>query len=181
MMRLTGRNAIKYTYDHMNPKTTKLGQSAYPLKRIIRKILVTMSQSSWLSTRQRIYLLKKAQIKIGKRCFIGSHVGFDGIRPDLVEIGEHVTLTSGVKILSHFYNPDDCGMYLGKVTIGNDVFIGINSLIVNSVEIGEGAVVAAGSVVTKDIPAWEIWGGNPAKFIRKRQPVNKLNKAHREA
>ena len=59
-------------------------------------------------------------------------------------------------------------MYLGKVTIGKDAFIGMNSLIVNSVEIGEGAVVAAGSVVTRDIPAWEIWGGNPARFIRKR-------------
>lgn len=163
----------------MNPKMDRLGQTSYPLKRIWRKFLVTLSESPWLYTKLRITLLRRAGIKIGQRSFIGSHVGFDGIRPDLVEIGEHVGITTGVQILTHFYNPDDCGMYLGKVTIGNDAFIGMNSLIVNSVEIGEGAVVAAGSVVTKDIPAWEIWGGNPAKFIRKRQSINKLNGTNR--
>lgn len=60
-------------------------------------------------------------------------------------------------------------MYLGKVTIGKRVFIGVNTVIVNSVEIGDDAVIAAGSVVTKDVPAGEIWGGNPAKFIKKRE------------
>ncbi len=59
-------------------------------------------------------------------------------------------------------------MRLGKVTIGDNVFIGINTLIVNPVNIGDGAVLAAGSVVVCDIPSWEIWGGNPAKFIKKR-------------
>lgn len=94
---------------------------------------------------------------------------FDGMHPEFVTIGTHTKITSGTKILTHFFNPEDEGMYLGKVSIGDEVFIGMNTLIVNSVEIGEGAVLAAGSVVTKDIPAWEIWGGNPAKFIKKRE------------
>ncbi len=91
------------------------------------------------------------------------------MHPELIEIGTHTKITSGTKILTHFFNSEDEGMYLGKVTIGNEVFIGLNTLIVNPVEIGDGAVLAAGSVVTKDIPAWEIWGGNPAKFIKKRE------------
>lgn len=52
--------------------------------------------------------------------------------------------------------------------IGNDVWIGSNVTILNGVEIGDGAVIAAGAVVTKDVGPYEIWGGVPAKFIRKK-------------
>lgn len=58
-------------------------------------------------------------------------------------------------------------MYYATVVIGDYVFIGMNSLIVNTVTIGNHAVIAAGSVVTKDIPSGELWGGVPAKFIKK--------------
>jgi acetyltransferase-like isoleucine patch superfamily enzyme len=53
-----------------------------------------------------------------------------------------------------------------KVIINDNVFIGMNSLILKGVIIGENSIVAAGSVVTKNIPANQIWGGNPAKFIK---------------
>ncbi len=56
----------------------------------------------------------------------------------------------------------------GDVTIGNDVWIGYDTTIMSGVKIGNGAVIAAASVVTKNIGAYEIWGGNPAKFIKKR-------------
>lgn len=59
-------------------------------------------------------------------------------------------------------------MYYGEVKIGERVFIGMNTLIVNAITIGDLAVVGAGSVVLKNIPAGEIWAGDPAKFIRKR-------------
>lgn len=56
-----------------------------------------------------------------------------------------------------------------KLTIGNDVWIGANTIILPSCRnIGNGVVIAAGAIVTKDIPPYEIWGGNPAKFIKKR-------------
>lgn len=56
-----------------------------------------------------------------------------------------------------------------KLTIGNDVWIGANTIILPSCKnIGNGAVIAAGAIVTKDIPPYEIWGGNPAQFIKKR-------------
>ena len=55
----------------------------------------------------------------------------------------------------------------GKVVIGKNVFIGMNTLIVNAVNIGDGAIIGAGSIVNRDIPAGEIWGGNPARFIKK--------------
>lgn len=56
----------------------------------------------------------------------------------------------------------------GDVTIGNDVWIGYGATIMSGVSIANGAVVGAQSVVTKNIGAYEIWAGNPAKFIKKR-------------
>ena len=52
--------------------------------------------------------------------------------------------------------------------IEDDVFIGVNTIICNSVRIGKGAIVGAGSVVTKDIPPYQVWAGNPARFIKER-------------
>lgn len=56
----------------------------------------------------------------------------------------------------------------GNVIIKNDVWIGREVIILSGVTIGNGAVIAAGSVVTKDVGDYEIWGGNPARFIKKR-------------
>jgi virginiamycin A acetyltransferase len=55
-----------------------------------------------------------------------------------------------------------------QITIGNDVWIGHNAIIVGEVNVGNGAIIAAGSVVTKDIPPFSIVAGVPAKVIKKR-------------
>ncbi len=55
-----------------------------------------------------------------------------------------------------------------RIKIGNDVWIGCNAVILGGVEVGDGAVVGAGAVVTKDVPAYTIVAGNPAKEIKKR-------------
>ena len=62
-----------------------------------------------------------------------------------------------------------------KTTIGSDVWIGNNVLIKSGVHVGHGSVVGMGAVVTKDIPPYEIWAGNPAKFIRKRFDQEKID------
>lgn len=58
----------------------------------------------------------------------------------------------------------------GAVIIEAEVWLGANSIILSGVTIGKGAIVAAGSVVTKDVPPYTIVGGNPAKFIKNRVP-----------
>jgi acetyltransferase-like isoleucine patch superfamily enzyme len=66
-----------------------------------------------------------------------------------------------------------------KTIIGNDVWIGSNVLIKSGVEIGNGAIIGMGSVVTKNVGEFEIWAGNPAKFIRSRfteKQVDQLSK-----
>ena len=56
----------------------------------------------------------------------------------------------------------------GDTTIGNDVWIGRESIIMPGVSIGDGAIIAAYSVVVKDVPAYAVYGGNPARFIKER-------------
>lgn len=84
-----------------------------------------------------------------------------------MEIGKGCIITTGVHILTHFFNTKDRKFYAGKVKIGENVFIGMNTLIVNAVNICDGAMIGAGSIVNRDIPAGEIWAGNPARFIKK--------------
>lgn len=84
----------------------------------------------------------------------------------LVSIGNRVTLT-GVKILSHDGSTQiPFGVSrVGKVTIGDEVFVGHGTIILPNVRIGSRVVVGAGSVVTRDIPDNSVAAGNPAKVI----------------
>lgn len=66
--------------------------------------------------------------------------------------------------------------YKGDTVVGNDVWIGYDSLIMPGVQIGNGAVVASASVVVSDVPAYTIVGGNPARTIRQRFPVEHITR-----
>lgn len=108
-----------------------------------------------------------------KRTEIGTNVIFDTISPEFITIEEGVIIATGCKIISHFLDPynmtpeDRLENYYptGKVMIKKNAFIGMGSLIIKPVTIGENAVVGSGSVVTHDIPDNEIWAGNPARKI----------------
>ncbi len=93
-----------------------------------------------------------------------------------VEIGARTLIGYRVQIISANHKiPKEKGRIFGsghdkaKVTIGEDVWIGGNSIILPGVTIGDGAVVAAGSVVSKDVEAYTIVGGIPAKKIKDRE------------
>lgn len=100
--------------------------------------------------------------------FIGENVIFDTNYPEDITIEEGVRLTAGVAIVTHFMNPDTGTYDRGKVHIKKRAYLGMNTLVVKPVTIGEDAIIGAGSIVTKDIPDGEVWAGNPARFIRKR-------------
>jgi len=147
----------------------------YPIKRLLRKIIFFVARKfPFIPAEMRAFLHKCAGVKIenSSKTFIGFDVSFDDICPENISIGQKSILTEGVKILTHFIDSeyDDYDhMYFGKVEIGSSVFIGMNTVIVKPVKIGDGAIIGANSVVTKDIPAYTIWGGNPAKFIKNRE------------
>jgi len=94
-----------------------------------------------------------------------------------LSVGDYVMFAGNVSIIGrndHDYSVKGQFIWQGahqkaeKVTIGNDVWIGYNSIILSGVSIGEGSIVAAGSVVTKNVEPYTIVGGNPAHYIKDR-------------
>jgi len=92
-----------------------------------------------------------------------------------VTIGSHVMIGAYSYIVSnnHGYSRRDIPMsqqsWTGAaVTVEDDVWLGAGVIVLPGVNIGRGAIIAAGSVVSKDVPNFEIWGGAPAKFIKSR-------------
>ena len=112
------------------------------------------------------YLIDKG-LKIGKNCHIYSTSTIDGAWPWLIDIGDNVTISTNVTILAHdaSTNVAKCSTKLGRVNIGNNVFIGTGSIVLCNTRIGNNVVVAAGSVVTKDLPDDGVYAGTPAKRI----------------
>jgi acetyltransferase-like isoleucine patch superfamily enzyme len=129
-----------------------------------------------------IYLEREgAIISIGKNTFVG---GSSIMAATQITIGDDVLIAWGCTIVDHnshsvFWTErkDDVSNYyhnmkdwkfvdMKPIHICNKVWIGFNSIILKGVTIGENSIVAAGSVVTKDVPAFTIVGGNPARFIK---------------
>lgn len=111
---------------------------------------------------------------------IGDNSGFNGVflyAADNIVIGKNVKVGGGTRIFDTDFHPlnyivrrdSNEGTKTKPVIIHDDVFIGTNSIIGKGVEIGERSIIAAGSVVVKSVPAGEVWGGNPAKFIKSLQ------------
>ncbi len=107
---------------------------------------------------------------IGDNTRIGLHTTVIGP----VEIGSNVNLAQGIVVTALNHNFTDCtkrideqGVSTAKVTIGNDVWIGANATVLPGVTIGNHCVVAAGAVVTKDVPPYSLVGGVPAKILKK--------------
>lgn len=106
--------------------------------------------------------------EIGKFCSIARECYIGGASHPLDRVS-----TSGCFYLkSNFtgtcYHEDQDYHWHKRTNIGNDVWLGIRTIVQGGVTIGDGAVIGAGSIVTKSIGPYEIWAGNPARFIRKR-------------
>jgi acetyltransferase-like isoleucine patch superfamily enzyme len=124
--------------------------------------------------------VKAANIEIGSHTYINHGVHLDG-RGGRLRIGENVDIAEEVTIWTLDHDPhDDFHSPRGRdVTIGDHVWIASRAIILPGVTIGRGAVVAAGSVVTKDVAPLAIVGGVPAKHIGVRRSALKYTLTYR--
>ena len=113
-------------------------------------------------------------IMIGDDSIIGTGCEFN-VRQGIA-VGRHALISSGCRLIDHDHGFATRAVPIVRqttggeqaITIEDDVWIGVESVILKGVTIGRGAIVAAGSVVTKSVGAYEIWGGIPAKKIGMR-------------
>lgn len=103
----------------------------------------------------------------GKNFQYNSGYPIDANWPWLISVGDDVTLSSNVRILAHDASTCKAGAHtkIGIVKIGNNVFIGADSIVLCNTRIGDNVIIGAGSVVSHDIPSNSVYAGSPAKYI----------------
>lgn len=113
----------------------------------------------------RPWLHKLRGVKVGHNVWIAQMVYIDELHPGDVEIGDHCTIGYRSSIFTHFYWGRRRATSSGKVIIEKDVFVGPHCVILPNVRIGEGAVIRAGTVVSRNVPPHAIWGLPPAELV----------------
>lgn len=137
-------------------------------KYLIMNVFKIISKIYWTYFKSNIEYARHIGVRIGNGCFIATRNWSS--EPYLISIGNNVQITDhvffhthgGAHVARRRYPQFDC---FGKITINDWVYIGSGSHIMPGVSIGEGSLIAASSVVTKSVPANEVWGGNPARRI----------------
>lgn len=120
-------------------------------------------------------LMRKMGAHVGEGCFIGDHVRIDQGHADMITLEDGVSIAGGTRLLCH--QRDFSDYFVGRdynrlryivkpIILKKGCLIGMESFVLPGVTVGEGAIVGAGSLVTKDIPAWTVATGRPAKVVR---------------
>ena len=153
-----------------------IGESDAPIKQRTRKTEITLADNAQLTLHGDVILYEgvgvriteSAKLSIGDHTYINRSASIDCTQE--ITIGDYCAISDNVQILDSDYHPIT---YNGKtstmskpVHIGSHVWIGRSAIILKGVTIGDGAIVGAGSVVTRDVPARCLVAGNPARVIK---------------
>mgnify|MGYP003544073694 FL=1 len=136
----------------------------------IRAVFNAVFDLAYFFAKGSVAYARKKGVTIGNNCRI--YIRSWGSEPFLVSIGDDVTVTSGVKFITHDGSTclvkDEHGkryQRFAPIQVGSHVFIGVNTIVMPGVKIGSNVVIGAGSVVTKDIPDHSVAIGVPAKVV----------------
>jgi len=132
----------------------------HPKRGLLR--LVWLALRARLIALRRLYLVKVWRMDIHPTAWLSLRADFDRTHPSGIHIGEESYVAFGSVIMSHDMTR---GLYV-DTRIGARCFIGAHSILLPGVRIGDGSIVGAGSVVTRDVPPGSIVAGNPARVIR---------------
>ena len=157
-------------------KMLEFNMSEYPFKKVAPSRLILKSSSRLVVDGNvkmfegvMIECQEKASLLIGDETYI-NHDAFIRCR-NSISIGYNCAIAYGVLIQDSDYHTlysedGECKPETLPITVGNNVWIGARAIILKGVTIGDGAIIAAGSIVTKDVPPHCVVGGNPARIIR---------------
>jgi len=144
----------------------------FPFVRIKRSLLQMFGAKigRGLVMKPQVWVKYPWRLVVGDHCWIGQGVWIDNLAD--VHIGSHVCISQQVYICtgSHDYRKMSFDLIIRPVDVGNAAWLGARSLILQGVSIGANAIVAAGSVVTKDVSAAAIVAGNPARPFAEARP-----------
>ena len=123
----------------------------------------------------RPWLLRRIGCHVGKNVFIGDYVRVDLNHADLIYIDDYAHVTAGCRLLCHqrnlknyckVDNASKFGYKLGEIHIGKGVMVGMETMIMPGVTIGDGAVIGARSIVMRDVTAYTVAMGTPARVVK---------------
>jgi acetyltransferase-like isoleucine patch superfamily enzyme len=149
---VTGANSLWHVY-----KTV-------PFLKVVKNFIViqaarytpSLALKNWM---YRMFL----HMNVGEQTSFALMVMLDVMFPEKISVGRNTVIGYNTTILAHEYLIQE--YRLGEVKIGNEVMIGANTTILPGVEIGDGAIVSAGTLVHRDVPSGTFVGGNPMKII----------------
>jgi acetyltransferase-like isoleucine patch superfamily enzyme len=143
---------------------------SHQLRRLFLKTPMRVVIHPTASVHMGLRLYTRGQLEIGEDSAIDRNCTLDA--RGKITIGKHVNLAPEVMVLTAYHDPDAEEEFTAihkSVVIEDYVWIATRALVLPGVTIGRGAIVAAGAVVTKDVPPQTIVGGNPARVIRQRK------------
>ena len=166
-------------YSNMMPGQSKLSFRMRYLMNIVRTWYKFHVKYPWVEYHGFVRVRHHARFEKGMEVTIGNNVQFGPYCEVCcnAEFGNNVLMASRVSFIGkcdHSFDEPGKTIWQGirdnskKVVVEDDVLIGTGAIIFSGVTLHSGCIVAAGAIVTKDIPACEIWGGNPARKIRDR-------------
>lgn len=135
-----------------------------PYPKIIHKGGMLIAENCQFYSGVRMEIGENARLEIGNGTYLNRNTLI--VCEEQIIIGENCKIAWDVIIMDTDLHPLNSEPIVNKpVFIENNVWIGCRAIILKGVTIGEGAIIAAGSVITKNIPPYTVWGGAPAKFI----------------